>query len=101
MSRAEYKREYRRKRKERGVCIDCEEKAYPQRIRCAEHLHSDSMRRLKYYSRHKEKILLKASVRHEKRINERRCSRCGNELLDEDDGFRSCVNCKSRTFYMR
>ena len=101
MDRAEYLREYRRKRKENGICIDCKEKAYPQRTRCAEHLYSDNMRRLKYYYKHRERVMSKASIEKQKRRNERRCTRCGNELLEEDNGFVCCINCRGRTFYMR
>lgn len=48
---AEYMREYRKKRKDSNMCIECNKKAEPGKVRCKKHLEYYSSKQRSHESR--------------------------------------------------
>jgi hypothetical protein len=89
-----YKRQWRAKHKELGLCHHCTAPALPQRTRCAYHTYLDNQRyRLRYHSdetyRHRQ--IAKAHNRSDRWLREGKCVKCGTPLI-EGEG-KVCVNC--------
>jgi hypothetical protein len=86
-----------KKKKENGICIDCEQDAFPGYIQCREHRKISYQREVRYEARSRKKRKIAARKDRIKRINECRCSRCGKDLKPDADGkHRTCLNCREQ-----
>jgi len=91
---------YKNRHKEQGLCVQCSRPAIPGRILCM--VHSESSRQLdqKRYPKRKE-YLLKQVEKNRKRYREtNRCPMCSAPLGEQDEGYKNCVNCRSKAFHV-
>lgn len=91
--------EYKRLHREKGLCVDCSEQAYPGRIRCVKCLELESVSSKKYYRKNRVELIQKGRESRKQRVANGECIRCGNDLdLDIDSGTK-CQNCREGVFY--
>ena len=73
---------YKKKHRALGLCVDCSHKALDNLIYCDVHNTNNKIRAKKITK---------------KRILDKYCTRCGNELHDEMDlGYAQCTSCRGR-----
>jgi len=90
---------WKRQHMEQGLCTDCSAEEIPTTSRCAEHEYRHNVNNKKV----RENNLDRERERRRKDIKlyvlTNRCRACGNALdEDADEGYVSCMNCRSRVF---
>ena len=94
MDKREYQREYRRKRKEAGICYQCKNPVYRGRVRCVKHLRMDCADSRKYQKKIGEEYLKRQRNNKQRRKEEGKCATCSTPL--ESYERVTCSNCSER-----
>ena len=88
---------YKQSHKAQGLCIDCQRKAVPGYIRCADHLYNRARRQRAYYYELRDRMLRKARKEKIERINRNLCTCCGNAKdPDMDADMHQCISCREK-----
>ena len=91
---------YKQKHREQGLCQDCSRRVVPFQNRCI--IHGE---RVKLYTRRWLKRpgkyqdhLEKARKLKQLYRDTNRCYKCSAPLGEQDEGYKTCVNCSDSTF---
>ena len=83
---------YKLDHKKQGLCVDCTRKALPGRIRCLQCLLSHNARKENPEEKKIRKERKKKQKEFWKKMN--LCYKCGSPLCEEDEGKKTCMNCR-------
>lgn len=79
------------RRREKGLCWDCNKPAEQGYSRCLFHRYMDSMRWRDYYKKHSDKRKAKAKAERERYIELGLCIRCGRPKMNDALTCNECI----------
>jgi hypothetical protein len=102
MTNAESQKLRKQRKKARGECYDCFDKARPGRVRCESCLVKRRKWERERYRKYREKKKAYSKERRKQRKKEGLCAQCGGIMHGDwiEEGFTHCWRCCQRLFYI-